>query len=129
MKNEKGVAFILALFSMAVLSLLVIALLDTITIDWQILGNQQRMLKATFIAYAGVENAIYELRQDDSYSGTGGSVEFPAGSGNTYDVTVSGGTITSTGIVRGQTRTVEAYYSLKGSSDPYKVTVNAWKEL
>jgi len=111
---------------MLFVSLLVVAFLDIIGIDQQITTNYTRSLQAAFIADAGLETAVYELRQDDSYAGTGSTVEFPAGSGNTYDVSVSGGVITSTGTVRGISRTIEGNFTVAGASSPYTVTVNTW---
>jgi len=128
-QNKKGIALILALFSMLFISLLVVAFLDTATIEQQILTNYVRTTQATFIADAGVEQAIYELRQDSGYSGTGGDVEFPSGTGNTYNVVVSGGdTITSTGTVMGFERSIEATYSSMGALAPYQVIIDTWKD-
>jgi Tfp pilus assembly protein PilX len=129
MKNEKGIALILVLFTMLFISLLVVAFVDLATIDQQIVTNQIYDLRAGFIADAGVETAIYELRQDSGYSGTGGNAEFPSGSGNTYNVTVSGSTITSTGTVSDFSRTIEVDFVLSGASAPYTVRINTWKEI
>ncbi len=130
MQNRKGVALILALFTMLFISLLVVAFLDIVTIDQKIATNQIRDLQANFIADAGVETAIYELRQDDTYNGTVGDVEFPSGSGNTYNVEfVDADTFTSTGTIGDFSRTVEVDFSLTGSSSPYTVKINSWKEL
>ena len=91
---------------------------------------QIRDLQASIIADAGVETAIFELRQDNAYSGTGGDVEFPSGSGNTYNVTVAGDTITSIGTIDSSfSRTLEVTFALCGSSAPYLVMINTWKEL
>ena len=129
MKNEKGIALILVLFTMLFISLLVVAFVDLATIDQQIVTNQVRALQASFIADAGVETAVYELRQDSGYGGTGGNIEFPTGSGNTYNVTIAGGTITSTGTVSDFLRIIEADYALSGGAPPYTVRINTWKEL
>jgi type II secretory pathway component PulK len=129
MKNEKGIALIMVLFAMLFISLLVVAFVDLATIDQQIVTNQVRDLQAGFIADAGVETAVYELRQDSGYSGTGGNVEFPAGSGNTYNVTVAGSTITATGTISDFSRTLEVDFSISGGSSPYTVMINTWKEV
>jgi type II secretory pathway component PulK len=129
MKNEKGIALILVLFTMLFISLLVVAFVDLATIDQQIVTNQVRDLQAGFISDAGVETAVYELRQDSGYSGTGGNVEFPSGSGNTYNVAVSGSTITSTGTVSDFSRTIEVDFSISGASALYTVRINTWKEI
>ena len=129
MRENKGVALILALFTMLFISLIVVAFLDIATIDQLIATNQIRDSQAGFIADAGVETAIYELRQDNTYTGTGVDIEFPSGSGNTYNVTVSGSTITSTGTIGDFSRTVEVDFLLIDSFFPYTVRINSWKEL
>ncbi|MFQ5951833.1 MAG: hypothetical protein ACE5JK_00285 [Candidatus Omnitrophota bacterium] len=129
MKNKKGIALILVLFTLLFISLLVVAFVDLATIDQQIVTNQVRDLQTSFIADAGVETAVYELRQDSGYGGTGGDVEFPAGSGNTYNVTVSGSTITSVGTVSDFSRTIEVDFLIAGAGAPYTVRINTWKEL
>ena len=129
MQKRKGVALILALFTMLFISLIVVAFLDIATIDQQIATNQIRDSQAGFIADAGVETAVYELRLDNTYNGTVGDVEFPSGSGNTYNVDIDGNTITSTGTVGDFSQTVEADFSIRGSSPPYTVKINSWKEL
>lgn len=128
-EKQDGIALILALFTLLFLSLLVVVTLDMSTTDQQIVTNQIKDMQATYIADAGIENSVYQLRQNSSYTGTGGAVEFPIGSGNTYNVTVSGGdTIISTGTVGTFTRKLEAKYSLSGSSAPYTVRIIRWKE-
>lgn len=140
MRGNKGIALLLALFSLLFISLLVVAFLDIVTIDRQIATNQIRDLQASFIADAGAETAIYELRQDDEYSGTGGDVQFPnpKDPNNPYDtyynVSVSGNTITSTGKLFTDTalrfsRTIEVNFSLTGGSLPYTVKINTWREV
>jgi Tfp pilus assembly protein PilX len=106
--QNRGIALLLALFLMVIMSLIVVVFLDTVTIDRQITTNQVRAEQASFIAGAGIENAVYELRQDSGYSGTGGAIEFPLGSGNTYNVTISGATITSVGKISDFMRTIES---------------------
>ena len=127
--QQRGIALVLALFVLLFMTLLVVVSLDMSTTDQQIATNQIRDVQTTYIADAGVEWAVYQLRQDDTYSGTGGAVEFPTGSGNMYNVTVSGGdTITSTGTIGSFTRTLEVEYSLTGSAVPYTVKITTWKE-
>ncbi|MCP4652268.1 MAG: hypothetical protein GY858_02640 [Candidatus Omnitrophica bacterium] len=124
---KKGIALVLALFSMVFMALLVVAFLDIATIDYQIVTNHIRGLQAEFIADAGVETGIYELRQDDEYSGSSGDVVFPSGSGNTYNVTVDGDEIVSVGTVDGFSRTITVDFTLSGASAPHTVTINTWE--
>lgn len=119
----------LVLFILTFMSLLIIAFFDIITIEQQISTYQIRDLQAMHIADAGIETAVYELRQDSNYSGTGGDVLFPDGSGNSYNVIVVGNTMTSTGTMGSFTRTLEATYTLRGSPAPFTVVIDTWKEL
>lgn len=127
--TNKGIALVLALFVLLFLSLLIVVSLDMSTTDQQIATNQIRDMQAIYIADAGIEEAVYQLRQDDEYEGTGGAVEFPSGSGNTYNVTIEeGNIITSVGTVGIFTRTLEAEYLLSGSIAPFTVKIINWKE-
>jgi len=130
-KRQKGVALILALFTLLFVSLFVVAFIDILNIEQQINTNQMAQLQASFIAEAGLETALYNLRTNSSYSGTGGEVEFPDSSGH-YSVTVNTGIkmITSVGTVEGSgsgySVTIQAYYILRGDSTPYTVLVDSW---
>ena len=128
MEKKEGIALILAMFTMLFVSVLVVALLDMVTIDQKISTNQIRSLQATYIADAGVEEAIYQLRQDDDWSGTGGDVEFPSGSGNSLNVSVSDTAITSTGTIGDFTKVLNVDFLLSGSSSPYQVLIDKWEE-
>ena len=131
--RKKGVALLLALFTLSIASLLVVAFLELTTTDLQIVSNHNLRNQALYIADAGVEYAIYQLRNNKNWSGTGGTVELPSGSGNNYNVTcsnISGKiTITSIGsLATGEQITLEVRASVTGSI-PYKVKIIYWREL
>jgi len=126
---QEGIALILALFTLTFVSLLSVAFLDIVTIDQQITTNYIKGMRSGFLADAGVETAVFELRKNENYTGTGGEVEYPRRSGNTYDVSVSGNTITSTGNVEGFSSTVEAGFILTPGSPRNKVIIDTWEEL
>ena len=128
MEKKEGIALILAIFTMLFVTVLVVALLDMVTIEQKISTNHIRTLQATYIADSGVEEAIYQLRQDDDWSGTGGDVEFPSGSGNSFNVSVSDTTITSTGTVGDFTKALNIDFILSGSSSPYQVLIDKWEK-
>ena len=71
LSNEKGIALILALFSLAFVALLVVVFVDTVTIDQQIVTNQVKDTQAMFLADAGVEYAVYKLKDDITYDTDG----------------------------------------------------------
>ena len=129
-KNQRGLALLLASFSILFVSLLVIAFLEAGTTDLQILDNFLRSTEALYVADAGVEHAISGLRQAKDYHPTP-SLEGSVSTGG-YSVTVSGGpspkTITSTGEVGKFKRKIVAVVTVTGSSSPYTVTVTSWKE-
>jgi len=139
MKNDKGIALILTLFSLLFISLLIVAFLDTITIDQQIATNQIKDMQASFFADAGIEYAIYKLKNDNSYdtdSNENGDV-YPndddydtdnLGAGS-YKVGIPTGTlpktIISTGTMGTFNRSLEVIIYGSGSS----VRIESWNEL
>lgn len=132
-KEQRGAALVVALIVMAVLALLTITSLDMLTINVQIAGNHENELKASYIADAGVEDAIDRLRDDPNWDAGLTDVEFPAGSGDTYTVTIDNSrhpliAITSTGAVPNFQRSLEAQVKITGSSLPYSITIVYWKE-
>jgi Tfp pilus assembly protein PilX len=133
-QDEQGSALILTLLILMVMSILIISALELLSTDLQIIDNHLRDIQATYIADAGIEDAIYELTQNFNWSTGFTDKEFPSGSGSIYTVTVENNyplvTITSTSTVSGIQRTIEAQVEVYGStSPPYSVKVIYWKEL
>lgn len=132
-EEQRGAALVIALIVMSVLALLTISSLDMLTLNVQLGGNHERELKASYMADAGVEDAIDRLRDDSGWDAGLTDVEFPAGSGNTYTVTIDNSEspliiITSTGTVASLQRSLEVQVKITGSSSPYSATVMYWKE-
>jgi Tfp pilus assembly protein PilX len=130
--KKKGVALLLALFTLVLASLLAISFMDLTTTDLQITDNLYRKNQALYLADAGVEYAIYQLRNDKNWNKTKKPIDLPSGSGNTYSVTYSStsGTITSVGALNsGPQVTLEAKVSVSGSKSPYTVKTIYWREL
>ena len=129
--NKKGQALLLAIFSLILISLLVSAFLELTTIDLQIISNHLMRNQALYIADAGIEYAISQLRTNKNWKRTPQPIELPAGSGNTYDVTYSSvsGKINSVArLTSGQQISLEAKVSVKASA-PYNVKIIYWREL
>lgn len=127
--NKNGVALLLALFILILVSLLVIAFLELTTVDLQIVNNHLNRNKALYIAEAGVEDAISKLIKGQSPPT---SVEFPSGSGNTYNVTYNSnsGKITSIGtLTSGEQVNLEVRVSVVGSLPHYNVKIICWREI
>lgn len=145
-KNQEGVALLMAIFALFFITLLIVAFLDITTIDLQIIKNQTTSLKALYIADAGIEDAIYELRQYKGWDEGFAEKPYSTGSGNIYTVIVASDppigtppnefyikTLTSTGTVYSGTttaqRTVRAQTLVTGRfPGPYKVRISSWKE-
>lgn len=129
MKN-KGVALLLALLTLIIISLLVVAFLELTTIDLQIVSNHLSRNQALYIADAGVEYAVSNLRSSRN-SFTTPLIVFPPSSANTYNMTYSNssGIITSEArLSSGQRVTLAAKVSVVGNSPPYRVKIIYWSE-
>ena len=127
--NNKGVALLLALFTLLIIALLVVAFLETTAIDLQIVSNQLNRNKALYIADAGVEYVVSCLKV--SKANISYSAQLPSGSGNTYSVTYvsSSGIITSTGtLASGEHVDLQAKVSVTGSGI-FAVKILYWREL
>jgi len=126
--EKKGVALLLALLSLLIVSVVVVAFFVLSTIDLQISTNHYLRKEALYIAEAGVEYAISVL--SGSKSAISQSVQFPSGSGHYYDVTyvTSNSTITSIGrLASGERVTLVVKVGHLGSA-PFKVKVLSWRE-
>jgi type II secretory pathway component PulK len=129
--HKKAQALLLAIFSLILISLLVTAFLELTTIDLQIISNHLMKNQALYIADAGIEYAIAQLRTDNNWKKTPQPIELPPGSGDTYDVTYSSvsGKINSVArLASGGEISLEAKVSVKGSA-PYDVEIIYWREL
>ena len=130
-REQSGATLVLALIVMLMLSLLTIGSLEMLRLNLKIAGNHSRDLQVLYIADAGVEDAIYRLRNDPSWDTGLSDEEFPNGSGNTYTVIIDNITespsiiITSTGTVSDFQRTIEVKVRITGSS----IRTKYWKEI
>ena len=127
--KKNGVALLLAVLSMLIVSLVVVAFFVLSTIDLQITTNHYLKKEALYIADAGVEYAISLLK--NSKSSISQSVQFPGGSGHYYDVTylTSDSTITSVGrLASGERITLAVKVAVVGNV-PYTVKVISWREV
>lgn len=130
--HKKGAALLLAIFSLIIISLLVTAFLEFTTIDLQIIGNHLMRNQALYIADAGIEYAISQLRINNNWKQTPQPIVLPVGSGNTYDVTyssVSGKIISKATLVSGQEVTLEAKVSIKTNTPANDVKIIYWREI
>lgn len=99
-------AFMLALFVMAVTSMIVITIMDAQTLEYSTLRNTVDYDRARYLAEAGIQHALSMLEVDyDMSDNTGFSIsstQFPSGSGNTYQASVGPVQANGTRVVTGQ---------------------------
>jgi len=126
--KKKGIALLLALFTLLIISLLVVVLFELTATDLQISSNHYLKNQALYIADAGVEYGLSTLKSGAKIFPY--TAELPSGSGNTYSVNynASSGIITSTGrLSSGEQVRLEAKVSVTGV--PYRVKIIYWREV
>ena len=105
-RRRRGMAFMLALFVMVVVSMIVVTILDTQTLQYSSLRNSIDFDRARYLAEAGLHHALSVLEADFDSSDTTGfsiaSTQFPAGSGNVYSATVGILQVDGTRVVSAQ---------------------------
>lgn len=130
--HKKAQALLLAIFSLILISLLVTAFLQVTTTDLQIIANHLAKNRALYIADAGIEYAIAQLRTDNNWKKTPHPIELPAGSGNTYDVTyteLSGKINSKARLAAGKEISLEAKVSINSGTPVNNVKIIYWREL
>ena len=130
MKNKQGVALLMALFALIYIALLGAAYVDMVTIDRQIVTNHLWDIRSLYIADAGIEHAIYDLKQGGN--GDIPRTEFPDTSDNYTYYTVEfikkkGNltTVESTSEIYQSQRTIRAEIAVSGAN----ARVEAWQEV
>ncbi len=86
-KTNKGSVIILVVFATAFLAVLVAGMLQLNTEELQVMQNHVNATKAVYVAKAGLNDAMYELRNDSGWDAGFANKNFGEGS---YTVTVSG---------------------------------------
>ena len=139
LRNESGVALLLTMMLMLLLSLLTVSLYELLQASAQITGNHKLDLQTTYIADAGVEDAINELRDDPEWTTPDPMiVSFSDGQ---YEVNILSNVpdpnpgifrkvkIRSDGTVSGFQRRLEVEVDIieMGESGGYLVATTSWK--
>ena len=113
--KTRGAALIVCIFAMVIVSSMVVLALDVATTEMSITRNTLDLSKALYVADAGIQHALAMLRSDrtwrDGFPSPG--VEFPAGWGSGYVVTVADGAggeviVTATGTAGSLSKTIRA---------------------
>ena len=120
-----GTVMLIAIFAIALLSAIVIGMLEMNTEELQLMRNQIFSVYAIAIAEAGLNDALAEIRSDDTW--TMGFTNKPYNNG-LYTVAVAGSlpnrTLTSTGTSsQGFLARVEADITV-GNSSPYVIRID-----
>ena len=118
---------------MVLLATMVIGLANLTAVDLSLVKNHMCSLQAYYIAEAGIADAIDQIQQQGTLATTDWESSFPA-SPDKYTIAVtqdSTTVITSTGLAATAnfTRELEVDVSVSGSSAPYTVSINQWKEV
>lgn len=123
--KNNGSVMLIAIFAIALLSAIVIGMLEINTEELQLMRNQIFSIYALAIAEAGLNDAFAEIRNDDAWTTGFTDKSFNSGS---YTVTVADAlpnrTVTSTGIsTEGFVARVEADITV-GDSSPYVIRID-----
>jgi hypothetical protein len=131
-KYEKGFVLMLTIFASLILATLIVAFLCMTAIDLNLAKNHTGSSKAYYIAEAGAVDAINQIQLNGPLTDASWELSFPSGSPDKYTVAVSQNStvIKSTGFASASnfSRTLEVKIKISGSSQPYKVSINQWKE-
>ena len=112
-KQRGGAALLLAIFVLTVVTSLVVATVDSQTLRYAALRNTRDWERARYLAESGLNHALSELEQNIDWRTGISTVEFPIGSGQTYEASVDAGSsgtvvVTATGHSGGFSRVLTA---------------------
>ena len=123
-RKNNGSVFLIAIFVIAMLSALVIGMLQMNTEEIQLVRNHIYAAQALATAEAGLNDAFSEIRSDSSWN-TGFTDK--AFNGGSYTVDVNGLTITSTATSsQSFVAKVEADVTV-GTSSPYVIRIDNFR--
>jgi hypothetical protein len=113
----------MVVFVVALLSALVMGMLQMNTEEIQLMQNHIYATEALAIAEAGLNDALAQIREDSSWADGFDDEPFNGGS---YDVTVNGSTITATGATsQGFVAEIEAQITIATSGPPYVIRIDS----
>jgi len=114
-KQRGGAALLFALFMISFMTLMVVNVLDSTTLELSAIRNSMDYERALFLANAGVHHAAAQLEADPTWTGSVADGVYPAD--DTYEAQAVGGPnytviVTSKGVAGKVTRTVVATIEL-----------------
>jgi Tfp pilus assembly protein PilX len=98
--SRSGAALLASMFVMSAVSLIVIGILRTESVQFAALRNTIDYDRARYLAEAGMNHAVSQLETDISWRGTIRRTEFPARSGEFYQAIAEDG-VNGTVVVTG----------------------------
>ncbi len=110
---RRATALLVCIFVMSITTLIVVSMIDTQTLQMKALRHTQDYERSLYLAGSAVHHAMAQLEEDPYLPPpfSVGPLEFPAGSGNTYEAQVVADgadlVITGTGIAGSVTRYVQ----------------------
>jgi type II secretory pathway component PulK len=118
-----GVVLVMIVFVIAMVSAIVIGILEVNTEEIQLMQNHINVVQALVTAEAGLNAAYAQLRLNSHWTAGFSGQPFNGGS---YTVTVNGSTIRAVGTTsRGSVASMEADVTLSSSGPPYAVAIDA----
>lgn len=114
-RPKRGAALLFVMFIISFVTLMVVSVLDTTTLELAALRNTIEYERALLLANAGVHEVAAQLEADSTWRGVITDGKYP--SDDTYEATVVDGAnytviVTSKGVAGEITRTVEATIEL-----------------
>jgi type II secretory pathway component PulK len=120
--RQSGSVMMMTVFVIALLSTLVMGILEMNTVDIQIMQNHVAAVEAQMMAQTGLNHALSELREDAGWSD---GFTNQAWNNGTYTVAVSGTQITVTGTTaQGFSAELVADVTVSASGPPYTVRLD-----
>jgi len=120
--RQSGSVMMMTVFVIALLSTLVMGILEMNTVDIQIMQNHVNAVEALMTAQAGLNDALAELRADSGWNDGFTNKTF---NGGTYTVDADNTEITSTGkTTQGFTAELVAEITVSASGPPYIVRLD-----
>lgn len=124
-RHNDGSALLMTVFVVALLSGLVIGMLQLNVEEIRIMYNQIGAAGALAVAEAGLNDALAQLRTDPDWNAGFSDKSFCQGS---YTVTVNGSRVTSVGTSSaGYTARVEARVTVSDAGPPHVVGIDSFK--
>ena len=121
--RNNGSVLLMTVFVVALLSALVMGMLQINTEEIQLMQNNIYAAEATSTAEAGLNDALAQIRANDGWSTGFTDKSFNGGS---YTVVVSGSTITSTGTSAKEfVSRLEADITIASAGPPYVIRIDS----